>query len=239
LNKILTIAFLFFAGFLNGHVYAGIPAFNGDIKQLEREIKSAIASVRPATVNLRVIKQNGNSFYNSIGSGVIVGPTGYILTNEHVVGNSQNVEVTLWRATDKKYIGRVISFSKKLDLALVRIIPKNNERFVSVKISNLKKPRTGDRVIAVGNPYGLSHSASIGIIGNNDRSLVIGDFIYEHMLQTDATINQGNSGGPLINLNGEIIGINTAILATNNIFSGQGFALPIKVALDFMRLKGV
>ncbi|MGK5083013.1 trypsin-like peptidase domain-containing protein [Bdellovibrionota bacterium FG-1] len=198
--------------------------------------KEAVARVRPATVNLKALKRNGNNFYQSIGSGILISEDGYILTNEHVVGDSQSIEVTLWRAKEKTYIARPVLIDKKLDLALVKIRPRNGERFNALKMDENIKVRTGDRVLAIGNPFGLSHSVTSGIVGGTGRSISVGTLTYEGLIQTDAPINQGNSGGPLVNLRGELIGINTVILATDPAsaaFSGQGFAIPMDTVVNF------
>ncbi len=202
--------------------------------------KETVAAVRPATVNIRALRGSGGSFYQSIGSGVLISEDGYILTNDHVIGDSQSIEVTVWKVKDKKYIGRIVHTDKKLDLALIRIKPRNGEVFAAIKatavLSEQMKVRTGDRVIAIGNPFGLSHSVTSGIVGGTGRSLSVGAVNYEGLIQTDAPINQGNSGGPLVNLHGVVVGINTAILAGDagsGAFSGQGFAIPMDVAMSF------
>ncbi len=201
--------------------------------------KEAVAAIRPATVSIRALRGNGGAFYQSIGSGVLVSEDGYILTNDHVVGDSQSIEVTVWKAKEQKYIGRLVHSDKKRDLALIRIRPRNGERFAMAKFAKLNEPlrvRTGDRVLAIGNPFGLGHTVTSGIVGNTSRSLSVGTLNYEGLIQTDAPINQGNSGGPLVNLRGEVVGINTAILAVNTesgAFSGQGFAIPMDVAMGF------
>ncbi|MGK5086598.1 trypsin-like peptidase domain-containing protein [Bdellovibrionota bacterium FG-2] len=220
---------LSFACFGASSVFAGPKAMG--IKT-----KEAVAAVRPATVSIRALRGNGGAFYQSIGSGVLVSDDGYILTNDHVVGDSQSIEVTVWKAKEQKYIGRIVHSDKKRDLALIRIRPRNGERFATAKFNTQLRVRTGDRVLAIGNPFGLGHTVTSGIVGNTSRSLSVGALNYEGLIQTDAPINQGNSGGPLVNLRGEVVGINTAILAVNTesgAFSGQGFAIPMDVAMGF------
>ncbi|MBF0492783.1 MAG: trypsin-like peptidase domain-containing protein [Deltaproteobacteria bacterium] len=217
-------------------------------KAIETLTKEALAEARPATVNIKALKSMGNgSFVQSIGSGVLISEAGYILTNEHVVGGSQNIEVTLWRVQNKNYRGRVVGSDKKLDLALIRIKPHAGETFpvARVALSNAgAQVKTGDRVVAIGNPFGLSHTVTSGIVSATGRTLEVGGLVYEGLIQTDAPINQGNSGGPLVNLRGEVVGINSAILAEDPFrggFAGQGFAIPMDVAINFsterMRVK--
>jgi serine protease Do len=198
--------------------------------------KEAVAVVRPATVNIKALRRNGTSYFQSIGSGFLITTNGYILTNEHVVGDSQSIEVTLWKAGGKNYIGKLVKVDKQLDLALVRIKPRNGETFPTARVNDQIRVRTGDRVIAIGNPFGLSHSVTSGVVGATGRSLSVGTVNYTGLIQTDAPINQGNSGGPLVNLRGDVVGINSAILANDTeagAFSGQGFAIPIDVAMGF------
>jgi S1-C subfamily serine protease len=219
-------------------LWIATDAYSIGPRDLGIRTKEAVASARPATVNIKALRRSGNGFVQSIGSGILISEDGYILTNEHVAGDSQTIDVTVWKARDKVYRGRLVRVDKKLDLALVRIRPRNGERFAPAKINDLVKVRTGDRVLAIGNPFGLSHSVTSGIVGATGRSLVAGDVTYEGLIQTDAPINQGNSGGPLVNLRGEVIGINTAILAANSqagAFSGQAFAIPIEVAAGFAK----
>lgn len=218
--------------------WAGIPPI-GSAKMLGNRIKEAIAIARPATVNIKAIQRNGAALFQTIGSGVILSEDGMILTNQHVVGTAKSVDVTLWRAENKIYKGRVIRADQQQDLAIVQIRSRNGQFFTPAIFNETTRVRTGDRVLAIGNPFGLSHSVTSGIVGATGRSLVIGGTSYEGLIQTDTPINQGNSGGPLVNLRGEVIGINTAILTENaesGAFSGQGFAIPSEMAMDFVRL---
>lgn len=206
-------------------------------KAIQLMIKESVARARPATVNIKALREIAHgTFVQSIGSGILITDTGYILTNEHVVGDSKSIEVTLWRATATRYRGRIVGVDKLQDLALIRIKPRNGELFPVAKIDEQVRVRTGDRVIAIGNPFGLSHTVTSGIIGSTGRTLTIGGVVYKDLIQTDAPINQGNSGGALVNLRGEIIGINSAILTegpNGGAFSGQGFAIPIDIAMMF------
>jgi serine protease Do len=165
----------------------------------------------------------------SLGSGVIVSPNGYILTNNHVVDGATDVRVTL--SDRREFKARVVGTDAKTDLALVKIDATN---LPSVVIGNSDKVQVGDYALAIGNPFGLGDTVTMGIISATGRgNLGIED--YEDFIQTDAPINPGNSGGALVNEYGDLVGINTAILshgAEGN--QGIGFAIPVDVARNVM-----
>jgi serine protease Do len=158
----------------------------------------------------------------SLGSGFIIDPKGYVVTNNHVVAGAEKIKVIL--VGGKEYKATVKGRDPKTDLALIRIVnPPPNLPYLQFGDSNAIQ--VGDWVMAVGNPFGLGHTVTQGIISAKGR--VIGAGPYDNFLQTDASINPGNSGGPLLNLKGQVIGINTAILATGQ---GIGFATPSNIA---------
>jgi len=156
----------------------------------------------------------------SLGSGFVIDPTGYIITNNHVIDEAEEVNVTF--SDHSKYKAKIIGRDKKTDLALLKIEAKKDLPFVPLGDSD--GMRVGDWVIAIGNPYGLGGSVTQGIISARQRSINAGPF--DDFLQTDAPINRGNSGGPLFNLKGEVIGINTAIFSPSGGSIGIGFAIP-------------
>ena len=160
----------------------------------------------------------------SLGSGFIIDATGFIITNYHVIEQADEVTVTL--VDNTKYTAKIIGRDKKTDLALLKVEPKKDLPFVSLGDSDAM--RVGDWVIAIGNPYGLGGSVTQGIISARQRSINAGPF--DDFLQTDAPINRGNSGGPLFNLKGEVIGINTAIFSPSGGSIGIGFAIPTALA---------
>lgn len=164
-----------------------------------------------------------------LGSGVIVSPDGYILTNNHVVDDATDVKVTL--ADRREFQGRVVGKDAKIDLAVVKIDASN---LPAITIANSSKLEIGDCVLAIGNPYGVGQTVTMGIISATGRAgLGIED--YEDFIQTDAAINPGNSGGALVNDRGELIGINTAILAGGSGGNqGIGFAVPVNLARQVM-----
>jgi len=173
------------------------------------------------------------------GTGFIISKDGYILTNEHVIHDADQVTVKL---TDRKepVKAEVVGSDFRLDLAVLKI--NVDEELPTVELGNSDKIRPGDWAVAIGNPYGLNHTVTAGVISALERPLRInqGDRprVYENMIQTDAAINPGNSGGPLLNINGKVIGINTAINAQAQ---GIGFAIPINEAkrvLSELKKKG-
>jgi Do/DeqQ family serine protease len=153
-----------------------------------------------------------------LGSGVIVDRRGYVLTNFHVIKGADAVTVRL--SSKREYRGRIIGSDPKTDLAVVRFEP--DAEVTVAALGNSDALRVGEWAIAIGNPFGLDQTVTVGVVSAVGRADV-GIATYENFIQTDASINPGNSGGPLVNLHGEVIGINTAIVATGQ---GIGFAIP-------------
>ncbi len=156
----------------------------------------------------------------SLGSGFIINHEGYILTNNHVVEGADEIQVQL--DGNKKYQAKVIGTDPKTDIAVIKIEAKN---ISPVALGDSDQLQVGDWVLAVGNPFGLDHTVTAGIVSAKGR--VIGAGPYDNFIQTDASINPGNSGGPLFNLQGQVVGVNTAIVASGQ---GIGFAIPINMA---------
>lgn len=165
------------------------------------------------------------------GSGVIVSSRGYVLTNHHVVHGARNITVTLslGRIT-KTYPAELIDEAPDLDFAILKIVATGNEQFIPAPIGNSGEMSVGDEVLALGSPFGLQQSVTFGIVSNTQRTLTVGNKTFTNFIQTDAPINPGSSGGPLINVNGEVIAITTAIYSPTQAFSGIGFASPIDPA---------
>ncbi len=155
------------------------------------------------------------------GSGVIISEDGYILTNNHVIESTEEVTITL--ADQQEYKAQIVGRDAKTDLAVLKIEPK--EALFVATLGDSDDLRVGDWVLAIGNPFGLSHTVTSGIVSAKGR--VIGAGPYDDFIQTDASINPGNSGGPLFNLRGEVVGINTAIIPNGQ---GIGFAIPVNTA---------
>ena len=161
---------------------------------------------------------------SSLGSGFIIKEDGIVITNNHVIANAEDI---LIRVGDKEYDAEVIGADPYMDLAVLKM--KTKDKFEPVSFGDSSKARVGDWVVAIGNPFGLGGTVTSGIISARNRQ--IGLTRYEDFIQTDASINQGNSGGPLFNLKGEVIGVNTAIIAPGQSGSiGIGFAIPANAA---------
>jgi Do/DeqQ family serine protease len=172
---------------------------------------------------------------HGIGTGFIINPDGYIVTNEHVVETASSIEVTV-SGVDKPLPARVVGSDHELDLAVIKIDAGKSLPTLSLGDSGSLRP--GDWVIAIGNPYGLDHTVTSGVVSALGRPVPIEDRVYSNLIQTDAAINPGNSGGPLLNLQGQVVGINTAVNAQAQ---GIGFAIPVntaKEALDDLISKG-
>jgi Do/DeqQ family serine protease len=162
----------------------------------------------------------------SLGSGVIIEKSGLILTNNHVVKDAD--EITVKFANKQEVKGKVVGTDAKTDLAVIRVSAK--EDLPVATLGNSDTLQVGEWAIAIGNPFGLDHTLTVGVISATGRSEV-GIAAYENFIQTDASINPGNSGGPLLNVRGEVIGINTAIVASGQ---GIGFAIPVNMARKVM-----
>lgn len=214
---------------------------------LQESLSSAISAVRPMVVYIvaEVVQsqssigrpQKSVTFMNpaadsqekkSVGSGVIVDKKGYIITNQHVIANAASVNVTLFGAENVVYPAEIVLQEREQDLAVLKIAM--NRVPPAAKLGDSEMIEVGDIVLAIGSPFGLEQTVTMGIISDDRRDLTIDGRLYEDLIQADAAINKGNSGGPLININGEVIGINTAIYAPTGIFTGVGFAIPINKA---------
>jgi len=173
---------------------------------------------------------------NSLGSGFIINADGYIVTNNHVIAEADEIVVTL--AEGDEYPARVVGKDEKTDLALIKIEPKN--RLPVCRLGDSEKARVGDWVLAIGNPFGLGHTVTSGIISAKGRELGAGP--YDDFIQTDAAINPGNSGGPLFDTVGNVVGINSAIYTKSGGNQGIGFAIPVNLAkaiVSQLKEKGV
>jgi serine protease Do len=160
---------------------------------------------------------------NSLGSGFVIDPSGIVITNNHVVGDATDVTVIF---TDGQRLkAEIVGKDAKIDIAVLRVKP--DKPLKAVKFGDSNKTRVGDWVMAVGNPFGLGGTVTVGILSARNRNINSGP--YDDYLQTDASINRGNSGGPLFNADGEVIGVNTAILSPSGGSVGIGFASPSNV----------
>ncbi len=164
---------------------------------------------------------------SSTGSGVIVRKDGYIVTNLHVIKDAQTIEVVL-NNKKKSYTAKLIGTDPSTDLALLKI---DSDNLPAIAISNSDDLQIGEWVVAVGNPFNLTSTVTAGIVSAKGRNInvVNNQFPIESFIQTDAAINPGNSGGALVNLNGELVGINTAIFSQTGSYAGYGFAIPANI----------
>ncbi len=197
----------------------------------EEKTTKAVEKVSPSVVNIVTKRIMGYDRFNTYefkgaGSGIIMNPEGYILTNNHVVEQTKNVDVYL--CNGEKYEGLVIGTDPSTDIAVIKI---NGDNFYSGEFGDSDVLRPGQLAIAIGNSLGFSGgpSVTIGVISAIRRNIPSERGVLENMIQTDAAINPGNSGGPLVDSDGKIIGINNAIIPFAH---GIGFAIPINIAKD-------
>jgi len=207
------------------------------------DLATAFAAVRPAIVNItagqvasaKPVSLTGAVIFDnpaitfvqeqSLGSGVIVDPRGYIVTNAHVASKAVDLKVIVFSFERTEYRARIVRKDLDNDIAVLKI--DADGPFPAAVLGDSDMIKVAERVMAVGAPFGLEQTVTAGIISDDSRDLVIEDRTYNEMIQTDAAINRGNSGGPLVNVKGEVIGINTAIYAPTGVFLGVGFAIPV------------
>lgn len=212
----LLILFTIVTIFSQGNLKAHANALENSYTSVYEKVIQGIVSIE-ANLDVGV----------STGTGCIIDPSGIILTSLHVVNKSKNIEITT--PSGKTYKGKVVAILRdKNDLALVKIDTK--EHLQTVKFGNSENVKVGERVLTIGNPFGFTGTLTTGIISRIDYQ--------RKKLQTDAAINPGCSGGPLINMNGEVIGINQSIYNPDNNRSniGIGFAVPSNYAKDFIAM---
>jgi S1-C subfamily serine protease len=186
----------------------------------------AISIISPSVVGI-----NTSGGEQQSASGIIVHHLGYILTNYHVVKGAKNIFVTLnYDQLIKSYSAQVFDSRPDLDLAIIKMNQTGKEVFTPAPLGDSDRVYIGQQIVAIGNPFGLAQSASSGIISNANRTLTAGNKVFDGLVQTDASINPGSSGGALVNAQAEVIGINTAIYSTTQAFSGISFAVPINQA---------
>ena len=200
---------------------------------------SAAEAITPSVVNIRALTSGGSdNFWNdgivgaSTGSGVIISPDGYIVTNNHVIADATEIQVTM---DDKReFTARLIGTDPSTDLAVIKI---EGQKLQAVRFGNSDSIRVGEWVLAVGNPFNLESTVTAGIVSAKGRSINILEDSYsiESFIQTDAAVNPGNSGGALVNTNGELVGINTAIITKSGRYEGYSFAIPVNLAMKVIR----
>ncbi len=188
--------------------------------------------VNPAVVNITTVTLRRDFFFDVIpqqgmGSGAIIDPNGYILTNHHVIGQAQEVEVTLW---DKSvYPAKVVGLDPDSDLAIIKIAPQKGKTFTAIEYGVGSELLVGQKVLAIGNPFGLGGSLSVGVISQLGRDIrAQTKRLIKDVIQTDAAINPGNSGGPLLDSAGKLIGVNAQIFSNSGGSEGIGFAISVE-----------
>jgi len=225
----------------------GVIAQAGPVDSRENNVVKAFRKAGPAVVSIRALRVAkyqtpstrgffGPEFFNdfwfgpgvrreqeSLGSGVIINPHGYILTNQHVVEGASKILVSLQNGAEVQ--ADLIGADYKSDLAVLKINTK--QQFGYLAMGQSSDLMIGESVIVIGNPFGLGHTLTVGVVSALHRRIQVGDRVYGEFIQTDASINPGNSGGAMLNINGDLIGITTAIYSKAQ---GIGFAIPISKA---------
>lgn len=227
-------------------MFLRVPAAAQRAADLQQAFNSAAAKAGPAVVSVQVLKEETRSVWEAdyffgyvipserlyrfssagLGSGVIIDKRGYVLTNLHVVENAVRVKIVTQdeKGTEKEWLAAAAAKDPVLDLALLKI--KGGGTFPWLDLNGEDVLKVGDLVMAVGYPFGFKQTFTSGIISALNVSLPVQGRSYEKLIQTDAAVNHGSSGGPLLNLEGEVIGINTAIASPTGVFAGMGFAVP-------------
>ena len=241
--------------FFNLIFFLVIFSFSSNSKELPDSFSGLIDELMPAVVNISTSQIIEDKFSNrpqfqfppgspfedlfkdffdnqpqkrkatSLGSGFVIDESGYVVTNNHVIGNADEIEVIFQDETKLK--AELIGKDPKVDLALLKV--KSDKKLRFIKFGDSLESKVGDWVLAIGNPFGLGGTVTAGIISAKSRDIRMGQ--YDSFIQTDASINRGNSGGPMFNIDGEVIGINTAIFSPSGGSVGIGFAIPSEMAI--------
>ena len=183
-------------------------------------------------VSIAVTKTSPHGDSTGVGSGFIFDKEGHVITNNHVIRDSEKINVTFTDGTS--YRAKIVGTDPYADIAVLKI-DVNSEKLYPLPIGDSSKLKVGEQIAAIGNPFGLSGSMTSGIVSQLGRLLPSGvGFSIPDVIQTDTAINPGNSGGPLLNMNGEVVGVNTAIYSNDGSFSGVGFSIPSNVILKIV-----
>ena len=197
----------------------------GEVTGIERDYEYSLIDIfeksEESIVQVSVLRGESDG---GMGSGFVYSDEGYVITNQHVVQDAEKVMITF--LDGEAYIGNVVGSDRDLDIAVVKVQPTNTY-LQPIKIGDSSELKVGEKIAAIGNPFGLSGSMTSGIVSQMGRLLPQeSGYSIPDVIQTDAAINPGNSGGPLLNMKGEVVGINTAIQSATGEFSGIGFAVP-------------
>jgi S1-C subfamily serine protease len=214
---------------------AGSPALASPLTEDESRTVNIYRQVSPAVANIITQAVEYDFFMNAVpvegaGSGFVIDPKGYVLTNYHVVEGAEKIEVAL--GDRNHYPAKFIGADERNDVALLKIDPKG-AMLTAVPLGDSSNLQVGQKVIAIGNPFGFSSTLTTGVVSALGRTVQTGEKTFiDQAIQTDAAINRGNSGGPLLNSHGEVIGINSAIYTPSGTTAGIGFAIPISMAKE-------
>jgi S1-C subfamily serine protease len=209
------------------------PAADTSLDVTEMENVRIYKQASPAVANIVTRTVQYDFFYNAVpvegaGSGFVIDTEGHILTNYHVVQGAQTIEVTL--GDQSRYKAKYIGADTRNDIALIQIDPAGH-KLASLALADSRNLLVGQRVLAIGNPFGFQSTLTTGVVSSLGRTVQTSENTFiDEAIQTDASINRGNSGGPLLNTHGEVIGINSAIYAPTGTTAGIGFAIPINTA---------
>ena len=231
-------------GAMGMNVNAGedaLPSFRNVAMQMRPSVVNINATTSRANVaagqadgKLHFANPSMGVSTESIGSGIVVSNNGLVLTNYHVIKGATGIHVTVFtNMGTKRHLASTVKVDESLDLALLRIQP--DQLLTPAQLGNSDQVEIAQSVVAMGSPFGLDQTVSRGIVSAKRRSMVIDNLTHKELIQTDAAINQGNSGGPLVDRNGMVIGVNTAIYTPTGAFSGVGFAVPINRAKTFIQ----
>jgi putative serine protease PepD len=210
----------------------GVPGSLGLTEEEARAI-GIYRSASPGVANVITQAVEYDFFQDAVpvegaGSGFVIDPRGYVMTNNHVIEGAENIQVTL--GDRSHYVARLVGTDPRNDIALLKIQPKDKP-LVALSLGDSSRLQVGQAVLAIGNPFGFSSTLTKGVISALGRTVQTSDTTaIDQAIQTDAAINRGNSGGPLLNSRGEVIGINTAIYTPSGTTAGIGFAIPINMA---------
>ena len=236
---------------------SGAVSGNIDLTSLEIQLVScsdddltdAVSAVRRAIVNIDVAgadvgssnRRGGPALdfdmpstaalqtdVETLGSGIIIDARGYILTCYHLIKDYSSVSVTVLNSVHQIYKAEIVDVDIANDLAVLKIEP--DRPLPVAKLANSDMVKATDAILAIGSPFGFEHTVTAGIISDNKRSIVIDNAVYEDIFQTDAAVNRGSAGGALVNSEGQVVGVNTAIASPSGYFSGVSFAIPINRA---------
>ncbi len=229
---------LLLLSFLTAFLIIFVPSLSFPLSEEEEINISVYKNNSPSVVNITTttLIRDFFSVYpkQGAGSGSIISPDGYILTNYHVIEDATQINITM--TNGDKYKAQLVGADPENDIAVIKIMSPGRKRFQAMKLGDSDKLSVGQKVYAIGNPFGLNSTLTTGIISALERPLTTEKgMVIENVIQTDAPINPGNSGGPLLNTTGKMIGINTAIFspsAGGNI--GIGFAIPINIASELI-----